>query len=346
MWSEFAGMIAAFEPAHPEAQALKVSLGKCKDSRAISELLTKTQPDQRGHRDSQEYRAFHLLCQACLCDESNSLEWAAEDVIEAIESFRKCGNSFHEGLARRVLATLYRKRGLGSLAISELAVARGLFKVCADGYGIENEYERASACELQIGQCREQEEEVKASFRQAGSQPVPAPRRPGRAGWRKAQIVYGVFDIVHAGIKGVFVMDDAQVSEMTLDELKFDGKKYRIFSLREGTRITIVASGRYAWLRVAGDSMNAAKPVPIDPNDFVLVDFNLHPQNGNLVFASWNDAPTPKERAGLIKRLAKDGLRSESSEPYDPIPLARVKLQGVVLAVAKPEDESEAPAAN
>jgi hypothetical protein len=339
MWSEFAGILAAFEPAHPEARALKVALGKCKDSRDVSEVLTKTTPDRRGHWDSQEFWAFHLLCKACLCDEDNSLQWAAEDAAKAIKTFRKCGNSFHEGLARRVLAVLYRKQGLESLAISEIGSVMRIYQICADTHSIENEYDKKNACEAQLGQCKQQLQEIEAALLQAESWPDASPKKPSKVRRRPAQIVYGVFDMVHAGIKGVFVMDDSEISEMAIEEILFDGKKHRVFNLREGRQIKVVPSGRYAWLRVAGNSMNAAKPVPVEPNDYVLVDFNLQPQNGNLVFAALNDAPTPKERAGVIKRLASDGLYSESSENYGPIPLTKAKLQGVVLAVAKPEDE-------
>jgi hypothetical protein len=148
--------------------------------------------------------------------------------------------------------------------------------------------------------------------------------------------------MVHAGLKGVFVMDDTQIGEMAIEEVYFDGRKHRLYNLREGRQIKAVPSGRYAWLRVAGASMNEARPVPIEPNDYILVDFNIKPQQGSLVFASLNDAPTPQERAGVIKRLGADGLISESSEAHDPIPLSRVTLKALVLAVAKPIDGQEA----
>jgi hypothetical protein len=309
----------------------------------VADLLAKTMPDQKGHCDSLEYRAFYQLVKVCLFEESGSLEWAAEEAEAAIRSLRTCGHRLHEALARRALAVIYRKQGLETLAIAELGLSVRLLRTCADAHGIEHDYQKRSMCEEQILRCLEQAKDIEAAMQQAAGRPAAKPRKTGRAGRRSAQMIYGVFDMVHAGLKGVFVMDDAEIGEMSIEQVLFDGKKHQIFNLREGRQIKMNPSGRYAWLRVAGDSMNACKPVPIEPSDYVLVDFTIVPQQGNLVFASLNDAPTPKERAGVIKRLAADGLRSESSENYGPIPLEKVTLKAVVLAVAKPEQEPELP---
>jgi hypothetical protein len=270
------------------------------------------------------------------------LDWAAEDAARAIEAFRMGGSLFHEALARRVRAILYRKQHLESLAISELRAAIAVFRTWAAVDDQEGEYEKRSTLAAQLDLCGSQLEDAEAAIRKTSSPPSAGSGRRGRGTKRPAQIVYGIFDMVHAGLKGVFVMDDTQIGEMAIEEVYFDGRKHRLYNLREGRQIKAVPSGRYAWLRVAGASMNEARPVPIEPNDYILVDFNIKPQQGSLVFASLNDAPTPQERAGVIKRLGADGLISESSEAHDPIPLSRVTLKALVLAVAKPIDGQEA----
>ncbi len=87
--------------------------------------------------------------------------------------------------------------------------------------------------------------------------------------------------------------------------------------------------------------MNKAHPIPILPDDFILMDPGQHPQAGQIVVADLKHPPTPDEQAGVVKRYSRQGLKSESSEDHKPIPLRDAKLRGVVIAVAKRFTEDE-----
>jgi hypothetical protein len=156
-------------------------------------------------------------------------------------------------------------------------------------------------------------------------------------------MVYDVYDLVHAGRAGKFVFDNGPVGRATIDEISFDGVPHQLFNLREGTQIRLEAMKDYRWLRVDGYSMNQSHPVPLNHNDYVLVCTNLEPKLGNIVVAALRNPPTHAEGAGVIKRLKENALYSESNQNYDPIPLEKVFIRGVVIAVAKPypQDDGE-----
>jgi hypothetical protein len=157
-------------------------------------------------------------------------------------------------------------------------------------------------------------------------------------------MVYGVFDIGHASRVGKFVLNDDEINQMSVEDINFDDKKHKIFNLRIGNQIRMNPAREYRWLRVAGTSMNNSTPIPIEPDDYVLVMFETDPRVGTIVFASLRHPPTPHERCGVIKRYSSEGLKSESHEPIDPIGLDEVELRGVVIAVAKPMDDNASSA--
>ncbi|PIP35829.1 MAG: hypothetical protein COX20_09215 [Desulfobacterales bacterium CG23_combo_of_CG06-09_8_20_14_all_52_9] len=168
------------------------------------------------------------------------------------------------------------------------------------------------------------------------SAPAPAPNYPLTQPWPTAQIVYRVQDFSHASREGKFVLDNAQISEMSIDEVKFDDITHKIYNLREGSQIRLVSGGNYRWLKVAGESMNRATPVPIEPGDYILTALDITPQIEDIVIANLHNPPTPAERAGVVKRYNSDGFKSESTEILSPIPLTEADIRGVVFAVAKP----------
>ena len=155
--------------------------------------------------------------------------------------------------------------------------------------------------------------------------------------WSPARIIYSVRDFGHANQNPEYDMNEDQISEMSIDAISFDGVGHTVYNLRRGAgnQIKLTSSGNYRWLKVAGNSMNHASPVPIEPGDYALADLDQEPQIGNIVIANLHNPPTPVERAGVIKRYTRKGLNSESIESIDPIPLDEADIRGVVIAVAK-----------
>jgi hypothetical protein len=96
-------------------------------------------------------------------------------------------------------------------------------------------------------------------------------------------------------------------------------------------------SDEYAFMRVTGDSMNAAAPYPICPGDWVLVRRTDKPADFKIVVANVSDANTGDYQATL-KRKRPDGLYSESTADYQVVPVVRVAgYVGEVVAIAKPD---------
>jgi hypothetical protein len=341
MQSEFVGIIRALALTHPEVDALRQqSLAACATNADPVELLENFEADERDSGVCQEYQAFSALCKASLLAGNDDLDGAINEANKALEEFRFCGNSFNEGLSHRFFGLIYFQQDKENQAISELARAKKIFKSCVQTYAAESKYARKADAEKQIFECDKLIERIKNPSADAGASDRPASKGFSKKSWPTASMVYGVYDVGHASKVGRFVLEDDQISEMSIEDVRFDDKKHKIYNLHIGSQIRLHPSGEYRWLRVVGNSMNRATPIPIDPEDYVLVDFKVNPQPGNIIFASFCNPPTPAERAGVIKRLSGEGLRSESSEIIEPIPMEDVELRGVVLAIAKPEEET------
>lgn len=332
MQNEFMRIVRELDLVHPDAIVLREAIERCSDPQNEMLILEKTEPPRKSHSDSQEYRALRSLCRALQYYQNSEAGSAVKEAINALDTFRCCGNPFNEGLSRRFLSAMYRAQGDVILEIAELDRARQIFGRCCE---IEECYDKKTSCERQIHECERWIKQAKAtlgSVSRASNPDQPKRAQPSRPAGRLVHLVY---DIAHASRDGRFVLDDGPVGEMSIAEIEFDDKPHRIYVLREGTEFTLTTSGDYRWLRVAGESMNQAIPIAIDPDDYILVDLKQEPQTGTIVFASLEEPPTPQERAGVIKRFTREGLKSESRETIEPIPLDEVSIRGVVVAVAK-----------
>jgi hypothetical protein len=340
MQSELVGIIKTLELSHPEVNTLREqSLALCVDPKDADQLLDQFRSSDQDSGNCQEYQAFCALCKAGLLDSTGELIAALDEANKALEEFRFCGNSLNEGLAHRFLGLIYFHQEKDSLAINELTKSIQIFKSCADNYGGESNYAKKSDCEIQIYECEKQIDRIMNPGEPVDNNIRLNSNKFTKLSWPTASIVYGVYDVGHASRVGKFVLEDDQIGLMSIETIKFDDKSHKIFNLRIGNQISINPNGEYRWLRVVGQSMNKATPVPIDQDDYVLVHFKVAPQYGNIVFASFNRPPTPAERAGVIKRYSREGLKSESTDQIEPIPLEEIELQGIVLAVAKAEEE-------
>jgi hypothetical protein len=117
-------------------------------------------------------------------------------------------------------------------------------------------------------------------------------------------------------------------------------KRYTLRGFKNAGMVRLVNGEKYAFMRVTGDSMNAASPYPIFPGDWVLVRRTDKPADYKIVAANVQDPNTGDYQATLKRKLA-DGLHSESHTDYVVVPLARVaNYIGEVIAIAKPEASS------
>jgi hypothetical protein len=132
----------------------------------------------------------------------------------------------------------------------------------------------------------------------------------------------------------------AEINRVYLNSLP-----HRLFGLTGSNVIALNLKEQYDFIRVEGDSMNAAKPAPINDGDYVLVRHADQVENGAIVAANIID-PATGDRTAALKRRRKDGLYSESTEEYPVVPLTLVeRLWGEVIAVAKRDREGEAAGA-
>jgi tetratricopeptide (TPR) repeat protein len=151
---------------------------------------------------------------------------------------------------------------------------------------------------------------------------------------------------VYADPKAPVLGESFERNGASVDEIILEGKPYQIYSSRHGDNlITLTSERQYLWAKVAGNSMNAAKPVPIVEGDFVLLYNSNDANHGTIVVASLPDNSGSGDQL-VVKRYSKTNrmLISETSPPdlYAPMPAGRdTRIIGVVIAVAKPDDGAE-----
>jgi len=157
--------------------------------------------------------------------------------------------------------------------------------------------------------------------------------------WKPSSIIFKVHSQITAGREGNFVFDSDASLDGNIDEITFSNTPHLVYNtVKEGLPV-IFNPKVHRWFHVNGDSMNLATPIPIEDKDYVLaidtVNSNQAPQFGDIIVAEVH-SPEADERAGVVKKLTKNGLESMSTKPFDPIPYKKIKPRGIVIAVAKP----------
>jgi Peptidase S24-like len=309
----------------------------CKSEKDARMLLLELEHDEKEDecgKNSAYYDLFKSYAHGVLNEKDASIEAANR----AVYDFRKCGNCHNEALIRWYNGLLYIKYGEDHLAIPKLYEAIKLLNRCAETYEDESNYEKKAQCEEDIRKIQQTLKPLETIKALKGLQSPVASVITSFIERFRAYLTYRFYDIGHASLVGKFVFDDAVSGKIEIDRLIIEAKAYLVYNCRSGTEINLISGGDYRWVKVEGESMNRANPVPIEPNDYVLVDVNVTPTYGQIVFASLVNPPTPAQRAGVIKRYSKNGYKSESSmTPIEPIPLADAAIKGVVIAVAKQE---------
>ncbi|MDW8227632.1 MAG: S24 family peptidase, partial [Anaerolineales bacterium] len=197
-------------------------------------------------------------------------------------------------------------------------------------YEQENDLQAKRRCDVQIQECNKALKRIESGL-------PPKSSSHSHAKWPSLRLIQHVYDFGHASLVGKFVLEDKPITAVEINQVLIDGKPYELLAVQEDVHaITIPPGHQLFWLKIAGQSMNQASPTPIHEGDYVLIDHNRLPSNGDIVFAQINHPPTPAERAGIIKRLKGSSLYSESDLSIPPIPLTRVTIKGIVIAIAKP----------
>jgi hypothetical protein len=147
---------------------------------------------------------------------------------------------------------------------------------------------------------------------------------------------------LQAGPNGPIWTDSLQEENGAyIDDIILNDKSYSFHSLKQMDKlITLTNDKKYGWAKISGDSMNAAKPVAILENDFVLFYESTDADNNAIVIASCPD-DTGAGYKFIVKRYSKsDGhLISETNPPnkYNHILLNKdTRIIGTVVALAKP----------
>ncbi|KAF0107363.1 MAG: hypothetical protein FD146_1841 [Anaerolineaceae bacterium] len=341
MHNEFQEIINCLDTEEPSTKELAERIGnlclsKKGTEEAIKELVEKVADYEADVRTCENVPFCNLLLSFSYYHWGD-LPQAAIYAEKAANQFNRCGNRWNRALSLWGQAAIYRDEHLDQ-AITEYKSALKLINAIvndADRRGLHNKYKYSKNVAGRINdKLKELEERSTAS--NAAYQNASSKQKWARPySWPTARIIYGVYDIGHASKVGKYILDDGQIGEMSIDEVNFDEMKHKVYNLREGDQITLVPGKDYRWLKVAGNSMNRANPIPIEPDNYVLADLGQKPQVGNIVIANLHNPPTPAERAGVIKKYTNDGLKSESTETIDNIPLTDVDIRGVIIAVAK-----------
>jgi tetratricopeptide (TPR) repeat protein len=125
-------------------------------------------------------------------------------------------------------------------------------------------------------------------------------------------------------------------------QVEFQSHTYKVYSLKDDdSQIPIIKNKRCGWLKVEGDSMTNAWPIPLQELDYVLFyeNHNSNDHLGKIVVASLlDDTQIPRLVIKyLIKRKGRFFLRSESPSRYEDVEINRdYQIIGEVIAIAKP----------
>jgi SOS-response transcriptional repressor LexA len=147
-----------------------------------------------------------------------------------------------------------------------------------------------------------------------------------------------VYDHISAGKFDASNILEQPVTHMEVDRVIIEGVPYRIHSFTGSRLVNLPSLQEHYVLKVTGNSMNRAKPVPIDPNDYVLMKRQSVAPSGNIVAAVIiRDDPL-----ATLKRFYQRGdeyiLQPESDDPkwQERILMKEdFSICGIVLAVLK-----------
>jgi hypothetical protein len=149
-----------------------------------------------------------------------------------------------------------------------------------------------------------------------------------------------VYSGVQAGPSGPIWVELPLLSKPSMETLTFQGKSYSLFATIAGLHeIHTQTDKEYGWLEVFGDSMDAAKPVPICEHDYVLFYKADYADNNQIVIVARPDSSKSGYR-WMVKRYDQTNSQflseTKAEHKHPPIPIRPGdSIVGIVIAVAK-----------
>jgi hypothetical protein len=288
----------------------------------------------------QDYEPYYLFLLAYVNKSS-------DDVDKAARIFRRMDEPWNEAIAHWFLGLLYRDKDEPVLAKVELTEAQNLFaKIGARSELVIGDYKKRDLCKELIQKIDETINEIPVVPKVVRKIAQIRSHYPIRQFVSIPQsdiqslLSFPTYPSIHAAITGNFVSENEVVSLAEFLGISIDEMQYEIFNIRGNNTaapIHLRPSGKYLWCRVEGNSMNQATPIPIDYNDFILLDTEISAAVNDIVVVSLLEPTSTGELPAIVKRLAQTELISESSEPYEGVKFTSVDgIRGVVIAVAKP----------
>lgn len=159
--------------------------------------------------------------------------------------------------------------------------------------------------------------------------------------------LWEVFASIPAGEPGEMPSESLKIGDIHVDRVWVNGLPHCIINLRGGgKRVNLlreVKDRQVCVLKVAGNSMNAARPVPIQDGDYVLLRVQKSADDGDIVAAEIPHEHDDSYAEATLKRCHKRGagivLQPESTEDIPPFEFAPdqrpPKIRGIALAVLK-----------
>ena len=128
-----------------------------------------------------------------------------------------------------------------------------------------------------------------------------------------------VSESVPAGGFGAFGFDPNPIGFLEISEVLIEDEPYQVFSVRRTSAtlresVNISSQSSYQAVRITGTSMNAARPVPIDPGDYVLIVAQPDVEDNAIVVAGILGQDQRATVKRFCRRNGKIQLTPESSD--------------------------------
>ena len=328
---------------HPEKAA--PLLAKIKSEKSISSCI------KCGNR------FFCSLFLACIYYALDDVQKAHVYVKQAIRDFELGNLEWNATLASWVYGEMFMVLGHEMPAHRELSKTIKRFRVMDKEFRWDDKYEARDKCVDLTSKIQKRLENPDKNWdgttyydkkRDKSSLPSdvhPFRRSPpssshNRYSWKRSQMIFPVHNQIRAGTEGNFIFESEPDLDAILDEMIFNDERHFFYNLRDEGNSIVFKPRVYRWFRIEGNSLNQAEPIAIMDGDYVLViDLSLSNMDvhaGDIVVANLNN-PSQHERAGIIKKYTYEGLKSQSSDEYQIVPLKDANIRGLAIAVAKSE---------
>lgn len=299
-------------------------------------------------REGRQQRSFYAIFKTYIYAELKEPEKSITAATKALENYRIYESSrYHnEAVTYWCLGLLLLQTGETFLAYKKLNKATELFQLVADlcetsEYDTKNYYLKLSTAVLSnLGQWeREKNPADNNTIHQQDKELVFEIDGLLSFPWLP------IFTSVRAGLDGPEWDSQLKPDYLESPFVFFNDHPYTLKPLKSGgKRVTLQRGRDYGWARVRGQSMNNARPVSINEDDYVLFENARGPsrrmpeENDIVIIASIGGGEGYQY---IVKRYWKtENLAisdtSQTGTEYAPIKLGeRNQILGIVIAVAK-----------